>query len=749
MGKQIPIQATATIAGQSITLETGKLAALCDGSVVLRFGDTMLLATAVSALEASPTASFFPLSVEYREKFSAAGRIPGNFFRRETKPSDYEVLVCRLVDRVIRPLFPEGYYNETQIFVYLLSGSPETLPDAFAATAASAALMVSDIPFQGPIAEVRVARINGEFVINPSKSQLKEADMDFMIGGSMDSIVMVEGEAQECSEADMLQAIKIAHEAIKEQCQLQLELRRLVGISENRPVATAEVNEELKAFVAEQCQSGLEEICRAGSSKHERKAKFKAIEESLNAALVAKYGEEAAAELSKKAKAYYEDLQWHVVRNIMLTERIRLDGRKPDQIRPIWCEVDYLPSTHGSALFTRGETQSLTTVTLGSKLDEAMIDNAMELSFDRFMLHYNFPPFSTNEAKPVRGTSRREVGHGNLARRSVQRVMPQDYPYTVRIVSDILESNGSSSMATVCAASLALMDAGVPVSSPISGIAMGLVTDGKGNYVVLSDILGDEDHLGDMDFKVTGTHKGICGCQMDIKIDGVDYQLLANALEQARQGRLHILGEMNKVISEAREDLKPHAPRIIKHEIPSDTIGAVIGTGGKVIQAIQARTSTIINIEEANGKGIVTIMGKGLQSTQDALKIIRGITEEPELGEEFEAKIVKVMPYGAFVEYLPSKEGLLHVSELDWVRIENVEDVLKEGEMVRVKYMGIDERTGKSRLSRKALLPKPEGYVEAAPQERRSGGGGGYGGHGGGGNKGGHGGGNNRDRGRR
>ena len=719
MGKQTPTRVSAQIAGQELILESGKLAALADGSVMLRVGDTMLLATAVSASEASPSASFFPLSVEYREKFAAAGRIPGNFFRREAKPSDYEVLVCRLVDRVIRPLFPDGYYHETQIFVTLLSGSAEVPTDALAATAASAALMASNIPFEGgPIAEVRVARIGGEFVINPTRTALATADMDFIIGGSLDSIVMVEGEAQECSEADMLEAIRVAHEAIKQQCQLQLELRKALGIEANRPVVQTEINAELKAFVENHCSQGIETVCLGGLSKAERKAGFKAVEESLKAAALEKYGEEWLLTEAKTLSEYFHTCTRDVVRKTMLAKRVRLDGRQSDEIRNIWSEIDYLPTTHGSALFTRGETQSLTTVTLGSKLDEMMVDTAMELSFDKFFLHYNFPPFSTNEAKPVRGISRREVGHGNLARRSVARVLPKNYPYTVRIVSDILESNGSSSMATVCAASLALMDAGVPISSAVSGIAMGLITDNQGSYMVLSDILGDEDHLGDMDFKVTGTDKGICACQMDIKIDGLDYDMLAQALEQARRGRLHILGEMNKTISQARAELKPHTPRIVKHEIPSDTIGAVIGTGGKIIQALQARTGTTINIEESDGRGIVTIMGKP-DKVEAALTMIRGIVEDPEVGAEFDAKVVKIMAFGAFVEFLPGKEGLVHVSELAWERVENVEDVLKEGDMTRIVYLGVDERNGKHRLSRKALLPKPEGFVERPPRAPR------------------------------
>lgn len=718
MGKQIPLSTSAVIAGKEFTLETGKLAALTDGSVVLRYGDTMLLATAVAAEEARPDQSFFPLSVDYREKFASAGRIPGNFFRREARPSEYEILTSRLVDRAIRPLFPDHFLNETQIFIFLISADGETLPDAFAAFAASAALMVSDIPFAGPISEVRIARINGEFIVNPSRTELETADMEFIIAGSMDNIVMVEGEADECQEEDLIEAIKVAHEAIKEQCKMQLELRQLKGVTENRPVAEKEENEELKAAVDSACREKLMDIAGNPSDKKARKNAFKALKDETKAALTEQFGEEAWGEMSHLFSGYFDALKKECAREVVLSKQQRLDGRTPTEVRNIWCEVDYLPAPHGSALFTRGETQSLTTVTLGSKMDEALIDTALSLHNDNFLLHYNFPPFSVNEVGRPRGTSRREVGHGHLARRSLARVMPKDYPYTVRIVSDILESNGSSSMATVCAGSLGLMDAGVPIRKPVSGIAMGLITDGKGRSVVLTDILGDEDHLGDMDFKVTGTEDGICAVQMDIKIDGLDYELLRTALLQAREGRLHILGVMNETMSEAREDLKPQTPRMELIIIDADYIGAVIGSGGKVIQGLQKETNTVVTVNEEDGKGYVHISGDK-PNVDKAAAFIHGITTEPEVGEIYDAKIVKLMPYGAFIEFLPGREGLLHVSELAWERIENVEEVLTEGEEIQVKLLEIDPRTGKFRLSRKVLLEKPEGYVERPPRENR------------------------------
>lgn len=716
MGKQTPTALTQAFAGKEITLEHGKLAALADGSVLLRHGKTMLLATVCSDRKAREGQGFFPLSVEYREKFASAGRIPGNFFKRETKPSDYEVLVSRLIDRAIRPLFPDNYLNDTQIFVTLVSGDADVLPDSFAAFAASAALTVSDIPFLGPISEVRVARVEGAFVINPTRTELAKADMDFIIAGSNDSIVMVEGEAHECSESDLVEAIRQAHEVIKQQIQMQLDLRAAVGVTSVREVPAPATNDELKAEIGNFASEKVAAIARKGSSKQERKEGFDAVYEELVAALTAAHDEEFMSANGGFIAEAYENLKRDIVREVILAEQTRLDGRRPNEIRPIWCEIDYLPSTHGSSIFTRGETQSLTSVTLGSKLDEAMIDNALDMYYDKFMLHYNFPPFSTGEVKPVRGTSRREVGHGNLARRSLEQVMPVDYPYTVRVVSDILESNGSSSMATVCAGTLALMDAGVPIQAPVAGIAMGLITDNKGRSVVLSDILGDEDHLGDMDFKVTGTTNGICGCQMDIKIEGLDYELLVRALEQARQGRLHILNIMTQTIAQPNPDLKPHAPRILVYEIPSETIGAVIGSGGKVIQGIQARTKTTINIEEKDGKGIVTISGVGFDTVNEALKVVKGIVLDPEIGEEFEATVVTLMPFGAFVEFLPGKEGLVHISELAWQRVEKVEDVVKKGDVIRVKYMGKDEKNGKAKLSHKVLLPRPDNLPQRPPK---------------------------------
>lgn len=721
MGKQTPTVLSRTIAGKEISLEHGKLAMLADGSILLRHGNTMILATVCSDKKAKDGQSFFPLSVEYREKFAAAGRIPGNFFKRETRPSDYEVLISRLIDRAIRPLFPDTYLNETQIFVTLISGDKDVLPDAYAAFAASAALMMSDLPFLGPISEVRVARINGEFQINPTVTALKSADMDIIVAGSMNSIVMVEGEAQECQEADMIEAIRIAHTAIQEQCQMQTELRAQLGLTAVREVVIAPSDAELETLINGIVTDRLHATASAGLSKAERKAGFGETKKYMEEQLATTLTPEAIAEKASLINTYFEERTRYVVREMILAEKIRLDGRKPNEIRNIWSEIDYLPATHGSALFTRGETQSLTTVTLGTKLDEVMMDNALDFHFDKFMLHYNFPPFSTGEAKPIRSTSRREVGHGNLARRSISRVLPVDYPYTVRVVSDILESNGSSSMATVCAASLALMDAGVPLSSPVAGIAMGLITDNKGRDVVLSDILGDEDHLGDMDFKITGTDKGICACQMDIKIDGLDYDLLNRALNQAKEGRLHILGEMAKTITEAKPDIKPHAPRMISFEIESDQIGAVIGTGGKVIKDIQARTGTVVTIEELNGKGKVTISGVGKEPVDAAYKIVKGIVTEPEIGTIYPAVVVKVMAFGAFVEFLPGKEGLVHVSELSWERVEDPTTVVNQGDTFDVKYLGIDPKNNKYRLSKKETMPKPEGYVERPPRVREEG----------------------------
>lgn len=717
MGKQIPTTVSATIAGQEITLESGKLAALADGSVVLRHGDMWLLATAVSATEAKPDQSFFPLTVEFREKFSAAGRIPGNFFKREARLSDSEILVCRLIDRVIRPMFPDGYMNETQIFVTMISGDVEVMSDCYAAFAASAALIASEIPFATPISEVRVARIDGEFVVNPSRSALPTADMSFIIGGTLDNIVMVEGEASECSEAELIEAIKFGHEAIKEQCQLQLDMRAALGITADRETEEIATNPELEEEIKGLTTDKIYEVAKGSLSKQARKEGFSAIKDELKETLLEKHGEEYMEENAGFVSEYFYQNMKNTIREMVMAEKVRLDGRKPDEVRPIWCEVDSLPSPHGSSIFNRGETQALATVTLGSKLDQPMVDTAMDQHFDNFFLHYTFPPFCTNEVKRVGGVSRREVGHGNLARRSLEMVFPKDYPYTVRVTSDVLESNGSSSMASVCSGSMALMDAGVPIKSAVSGIAMGLISDGT-RSVVLSDILGDEDHLGDMDFKVTGTSEGICACQMDIKIDGLDYGLLASALEQAKAGRMHILGLMNDTIPNHNEELKPHAPRIVRYEIPSDKIGAVIGPGGKIIQGIQADTGATITIEEEGKKGIVFISGVGKETVDAALKIVKGIAAEAEVGEEYDAKVVSIMPYGAFVEFMPGKEGLLHVSEISWARIENVEDALSVGDMLKVKLLAIDERTGKYKLSRKVLMEKPEGYVERPRKPR-------------------------------
>lgn len=645
MGRQIPTTTSFNLPdGRTVTIETGKLATQADGSVVVRMGNTMMFCTVVSNKEMKEGQDFFPLSVDYQEKFAAAGRIPGNFFRRETKLSDYEVLISRLVDRAIRPLFPDGYMNETQIIINLISGDKDTPPDAFAALAASAALSVSDIPFLGPISEVRVARINGEYVVNPGVAALAGADLNIIVAASMKDVVMVEGEAKECSESALVEAIRIAHEAIKVQCEAQLKLAELVGDKalNKRPDPELPSNEELKDVVKRLAKDKVSEVAHAFVDKTTRKDRFKAIKDEVKAQILAEKGEEYLAEgaNAKLFDQYYDKLKKDVIRTMVLEESVRLDGRKLDEIRPIWTEVDYLPSPHGSAIFTRGETQSLTSVTLGTKQDEAMIDNAMGLYYDKFIMHYNFPPYSVGEVKPMRGPGRREVGHANLAARSLRQVLPPvgDQPYTIRVVSDILESNGSSSMATVCAGSLALMDAGIRTKAPISGIAMGLIAE-DGRTAVLSDILGDEDALGDMDFKVTGTANGICGCQMDIKIDGMPYELLEQALEQARRGRLHILGEMAKTISEPRADLKPHAPRIEQIFIEKSFIGAVIGPGGKVVQEIQAETGTVISIEEVEDKGIVSIAATNKDSIDRAMDRVRRIAFSPEVGDVYQAVV--------------------------------------------------------------------------------------------------------------
>lgn len=707
MGKQTPLTTTFNLPdGREVVLETGKLATLADGSVLVRMGNTMLLATVVSSTEPS-TQSFFPLSVDYQEKFASVGRIPGNFFRRESRLSDYEILICRLVDRAIRPLFPEGYMYETQVVISLVSADKDAMPDALAALAASAALSVSDIPWDGPISEVRVARINGKFVVNPSRSDLNNADLDIIVAGSLDDVMMVEGEAKECNEADLVEAIKIGHEAVKVQCQAQLTLARLVGDSAliKREVELPEEDEELKKFVDDFSRAKILEIARAGLDKQVRKSSFKEIEEGLKARLLEEKGEEYMLENEAAVKEYFGKVKKDAIRKMVVSDRRRLDGRQLDEVRPIWCEIDYLPAAHGSSLFTRGETQSLTSLTLGSKTDQSLVDTALEYGHSNFILHYNFPAFSVGEARPNRGPGRREVGHANLAARSIKQVLPEDQPYTIRIVSDILESNGSSSMATVCAGSLALMDGGIRIKAPISGIAMGLISEG-GQIAILSDILGDEDALGDMDFKVTGTAKGICACQMDMKINGLPYSTLEEALFQAKKGRLHILDKMNEVIGEAREDLKPHAPRVVVITIDKTYIGAVIGPGGKVIQDIQERTGTVISIEEVDNQGIIHITSSDKDGIEKAVAMVNKITFTPEIGGVYDAVVKTLAPYGVFVDFF-GKSGLLHISEISHSRVDRVEDVFKEGDKVKVKVIGVDDRTGKIKLSRRAIMPRP------------------------------------------
>lgn len=701
--------------GRTITIETGKLAKQADGAVEVRMGNTMLLATVVSAKEAGEGVDFMPLQVEYKERYSAIGRFPGGFTRREGRASDYEILTARLVDRALRPLFPDNYHADTFVNVMLFSSDGKDMPDALAGLAASAALAVSDIPFNGPISEVRVARIDGQFKVNPTFEELERADMDIMVGATYENIMMVEGEMNEVSEADLLAAMKFAHDAIKVQCKAQMELAEEVGSTVKREYCHEVNDEELRKDVWAKCYDEAYAIARSGNTnKHARSDAFDAIVDKYLAAM-----EPEEAEAKKDlVKRYYHDVEKEAMRRCILDEGKRLDGRTTTQIRPIWCEVDYLPGPHGSAIFTRGETQSLSTVTLGTKLDEKIVDDVLDQSRDRFLLHYNFPPFSTGEAKASRGVGRREIGHGNLANRALKRMIPDDYPYVIRIVSDILESNGSSSMATVCAGTLALMDAGVKIKKPVSGIAMGLITD-KDNvkYAVLSDILGDEDHLGDMDFKVTGTRDGITATQMDIKVDGLSYEVLAAALEQARKGRLHILDILTDCIAAPRADYKPFVPRLVQIHIPKDSIGAVIGPGGKVIQEIQKQTGTTITITEDDQKGIVDVFGVEKSAIDAALQRIKEIVAVPEIGETYHGKIKSIVPFGAFVEIMPGKEALLHISEIDWKRFETMEESgLKEGEMIDVKLIGVDEKTGKLKLSHRALLPKPEGYVE---RERR------------------------------
>ncbi len=693
--------------GETITIETGKLAKQADGSVVVRQGDTMLLAAVVSNKEAKEGIDFLPLTVDYREKYASAGKFPGGFFKREARPSDNEILTMRLIDRALRPLFSGDYHADTQVMVSLISSDKSTQPDALACLASSAALAVSDIPFAGPVSEVRVGRINGEFVINPSFDQMADCDIDIMVAATMDNIMMVEGEMNEVSEAEMLGAIKVAHAEIKLHCQAQLDLAEKIGNTGPKREYSHETNdEELEKAVHAYCFDKCYEIATSASAKHERGDAFKALRDEFLSTL----SEEDQAEKAGLVGKYFHDVEKAAMRKMILDEGQRLDGRKTDEIRPIWCEVDYLPGTHGSAIFTRGETQSLTTITLGTKLDEQTVDGALTEGSEKFMLHYNFPPFSTGEARPIRGVSRREVGHGNLALRALKRMIPSAdvNPYTVRIVSDILESNGSSSMATVCAGTLGLMDAGVKIKRPVSGIAMGLIVGEGGKYQVLSDILGDEDHLGDMDFKVTGTTEGITACQMDIKVDGLSYEILEKALNQAKEGRAHILNEMMKTITEPRADFKPHVPRIETILIDKDQIGAVIGPGGKVIQEIQKETGTTISITEDENHGIVEIACDNKEGMDKAMSWVKGIVAKPEVGEVYEGKVKNLAAFGAFIEILPGKEGLLHISEIDWKRIEKVEDVLKTGDKIEVKLIEIDQKSGKLRLSRKALIPKPE-----------------------------------------
>lgn len=695
--------------GREVSIETGKLAKQADGSVVVSMGNAKLLATVVSSKEAKEGVDFLPLSVDYQEKFAAAGKIPGGFLKRESRLSDYEVLICRLVDRALRPLFPSDYHADTQVFIQLISADENVMPDALAALAASAAISVSDIPFGGPISEVRVAKIDGEYKVNPSPAELENASLDLIVAGTSDNIMMVEGESKEVDESEMLEGIKKAHEEIKVQCAIQEELAKEAGATEKRAYDHEPKDEELKASMHKAVYQKLYDVAaKKNPNKSERKEAFKAVYEEY----ISQFSEEQLEEMNDFLLGkYFHDIEKEAVRNFVLDSQERIDGRKPDEIRPIWSEADYLPSAHGSAVFTRGETQSLTSVTLGTKLDEQMIDGAMFSGYNKFILHYNFPGFSTGEVRPNRGPGRREVGHGNLAMRALKPMIPTEdegNPYTIRVVSDILESNGSSSMATVCAGTLALMDAGIKLKKPVSGIAMGMISDSEsGKYAILSDILGDEDHLGDMDFKVTGTTDGITACQMDIKVDGLSYEVLSQALEQAKKGRLHILGEMAKTITEPRAQLKSHAPRMEQLRIDRELIGAVIGPGGKIIQEIQKESGATVNIEEDEKGGKVSIFAVDGDSLDNAMARIKAIVQQPEVGEVYDGKVKSIMPFGAFVEFLPGKDGLLHISEIKWERVENVADVMEEGEEIKVKLIDIDKRTGKFKLSRKVLLPRP------------------------------------------
>jgi len=708
--------------GREISIETGKLAKQAHGSVVVQSGKCMLLCTVVSNYKAADV-DFLPLTVDYREKFAAAGRYPGGFFKREARPSDGEVLTMRLVDRVLRPLFPKDYHSETQVMIQLMSHDPEVMPDAMAGLAASAAIQLSDIPFETPISEVRVGRINGEFIINPTLAQLAESDIDMMIGASADSVMMVEGEMDEISEEEMTEAIKAAHEAIKIQCEAQTKLAEAFGKKETREYEPERADEDLAKKIHDMAYDKVYAVAKAGSSKHERGAAFAEIKEEI----IASFSEEEVEDFGDLISKYYSKAEKAAVRDLTLNEGLRLDGRKTTEIRPIWCEVDYLPSTHGSSIFTRGETQALATVTLGTSREANQIDMPSFEGEERFYLHYNFPPFSTGEARPIRGTSRREVGHGNLAQRALKGMVPEDCPYTVRVVSEVLESNGSSSMATVCAGTMALMDAGVKLKKPVSGIAMGLITDTEsGKYAVLSDILGDEDHLGDMDFKVTGTADGITACQMDIKVKGLSYEILVNALKQARDGRLHILSKLTDTIAEPNADVKGHAPKMVTRRIPNEFIGALIGPGGKNIQELQKETETtiVINEDPVTEEGIVEILGVGSEGIDAVLARIDAMLFKPEVGSIYEVKVIKMLDFGAVVEYTeaPGNEVLLHVSELAWERTENVSDVVNMGDVFDVKYFGIDPRTRKEKVSRKAILPKPEGWQDRPKRDNNKGG---------------------------
>lgn len=713
----IGIRKSIVTGGKEITVETGKLAKQADGSVVVRMGDTMLLATVVAAPEAKDGVDFLPLTVDYREKYAAAGRFPGGFFRREARPSEAEILIMRLVDRALRPLFPDDYHAEVQVMIQLLSYDGINNPDALCGLAASSAIAVSNIPFNGPMSEVRIGRINGEWVVNPTMEEMKSSDIEMMIAGSAKDIVMLEGEMKEISELEMVEAIKIAHAAIKEQCQFQLDLAKEIPTANpKREYSHEKHNEEVKAKVYELAMEKCKDVARQGlANKAKRTELFEAIKEEVKAA----YSEEELAEVGSFISVYFSEVKKKAVRWVMLNDKLRLDGRKFDEIRPIWAEVDYLPMVHGSSVFTRGETQSLTTLTLGGKMDEQLIDGVTFHGTEKFLLHYNFPPFSTGEAKPLRGTSRREVGHGNLALRALKPVLPEDNAYTIRLVSDILESNGSSSMATVCAGTLALMDGGVQIKAPVSGIAMGLVAD-EGKFAVLSDILGDEDHLGDMDFKVTGTAKGITACQMDIKVDGLPYEVLIQALEQAKAGRLHILNKIVETIAKPNPDFKPQTPRIEAFNVPNDVIGAIIGPGGKIIQGIQKDTNTTITIEELeNGEGRVQIMSNNGDDMNAAVAKVKLIAFPPQVeeGATYEGKVKSIKDFGCFVEIIPGTDGLIHISEYSWEKVAKMEDVTKEGEVLTFKVVGKDPKTKKWKLSRKVLLPKPEKAAEAPKSE--------------------------------